>query len=430
MDIYILKSAACLTVFYLFYKLFLENENMHFFKRLYLIGILVLSFLIPLFTFTMNSDVAESISPIVLANVNGEESSSFLFSEILKSIIWTIYFIGFLFFSIRFGKNLISLILKIKRNPKLNVPSHINVLLQNKVIPHTFLKYIFLNKVNFEAKQIPDEVLLHEQTHAVQRHSIDILLIEILQIVFWFNPLIYLVKNSIKLNHEFLADQAVLTKGINPIHYQEILLLFSSNTTTPILANSINYSIIKKRFTIMKTKTSNNKIWLRSLLILPLLAILIFSFSTIEKVEINETNSLEIVTQNGATKAQINEYNKLARHYNKMDQSNMRIKKSDIERLKYLYNLMPSSQQKKVEPFPNFPPPPPVVDKTTEAMRVKLGVNDNDPNAPPPPPKASKPNKVIKGVNDNEANIPLPPKQTKEPKAPLPAKENIKTVKN
>jgi bla regulator protein BlaR1 len=172
MDIYILKSAACLTVFYLFYKLFLENENMHFFKRLYLIGILVLSFLIPLFTFTMNSDVAESISPIVLANVNGEESSSFLFSEILKSIIWTIYFIGFLFFSIRFGKNLISLILKIKRNPKLNVPSHINVLLQNKVIPHTFLKYIFLNKVNFEAKQIPDEVLLHEQTHAVQSAKI------------------------------------------------------------------------------------------------------------------------------------------------------------------------------------------------------------------------------------------------------------------
>lgn len=391
---------------------------------------LVLSFLIPLFTFSMDVDVAERISPFVLANVNVKESSSSVFSDILPTIIWTIYFIGLLFFSTRFGKNLITILLKIKRNPKIIASSHINVLLQKKVIPHTFLKYIFLNKVNFEARQIPDEVLLHEQTHAVQRHSIDILLIEILQIVFWFNPLVYLIKNSIKLNHEFLADQAVLSKGINPIHYQEILLMFSSKTTTPILANSINYSLIKKRFTVMKTKTSKNKIWLRSLLILPLLAILIFSFSTIEEVEINKTNSSEIVTQNGANKDQINEYNKLARHYNSMDQSNMRIKKSDVERLNYLYNLMPPSQQKEVEPFPNFPPPPPVVDKTTEPMRVKVGVNDKDPNAPPAPPKApkaSEPNKVIKGVNDTEANIPPPPpKPSKDSKATVPAKSTKK----
>ena len=114
MDIYILKSAACLAAFYLFYKLFLENENMHFFKRFFLIGTLALSFLIPLFTFTMDVDVIESISPFVFANVNGKESNSFLFSEILPSIIWTIYLIGVLFFSIRFGKNLITLILKIK----------------------------------------------------------------------------------------------------------------------------------------------------------------------------------------------------------------------------------------------------------------------------------------------------------------------------
>ena len=430
MDIYILKSTACLAAFYLFYKLFLENENMHFFKRFFLIGTLALSFLIPLFTFTMDVDVAESISPFVFANVNGKESNSFLFSEILPSIIWTIYLIGVLFFSIRFGKNLITLILKIKRNPKINVSSHIHVLLQKKVIPHTFLKYIFLNKVSFEARQIPDEVLLHEQTHALQRHSIDILLIEIVQIIFWFNPLIYLIKNSIKLNHEFLADQAVLSKGINPIQYQEILLMFSSKTTTPILANSINFSLIKKRFTVMKKKTSKNKIWLRSLLILPLLAILVFSFSTIEEVQINKTNSSEIVTQNEANKAQINEYNKLARHYNKMDQSNMRIKKSDVERLNYLYNLMPSSQQKEVEPFPNFPPPPPVAVKTTEPMRVKVGVNDKDPNAPPVPPKASKPNKVIKGVNDTKANIPPPPpKAVKESKAPSTTKDNIKIEK-
>ena len=412
MSIYILKSTACLTVLYLFYKFFLENEKMHFFKRFYLIGMLLLSFFIPLITFTTYGNLAESIFPIVLINNTEEESNSLLFSEILPFVVWTIYFIGILFFSIRFWKNLISIILRIKKNHKLNIQSHIHVLLQNKIIPHTFLKYIFLNKVDFESNNIPDEVLLHEQTHAVQRHSIDILIIEILQIMFWFNPLIYLVKNSIKLNHEFLADQGVLSKGINASQYQKTLLLFSTNTSTPILANSINYSIIKKRFTIMKTKTSLNKTWFKGLLVLPILAILIFGFSTKEEVKINQVNLSNVVIQEGASKDQIKRYNRLARYYNAMDQSHMKIKKSDVELLKYLYSLMSDSQLKKVESFPNFPPPqpiPPIPNKLMEPMRVEMGINDKDPNAPPPPPKAPKAIKVIKGVNDTKSNIPPPP---------------------
>ena len=412
MSIYILKSTACLTVLYLFYKFFLENEKMHFFKRFYLIGMLLLSFFIPLITFTTYGNLAESIFPIVLINNTEEESNSLLFSEILPFVVWTIYFIGILFFSIRFWKNLISIILRIKKNHKLNIQSHIHVLLQNKIIPHTFLKYIFLNKVDFESNNIPDEVLLHEQTHAVQRHSIDILIIEILQIMFWFNPLIYLVKNSIKLNHEFLADQGVLSKGINASQYQKTLLLFSTNTSTPILANSINYSIIKKGFIIMKTKTSSNKTWFKGLLVLPILAILIFGFSTKEEVKINQVNLSNVVIQEGASKDQIKRYNRLARYYNAMDQSHMKIKKSDVELLKYLYSLMSDSQLKKVESFPNFPPPPPIPpipNKLMEPMRVEMGINDKDPNAPPPPPKAPKAIKVIKGVNDTKSNIPPPP---------------------
>ena len=118
MSIYILKSTACLTVLYLFYKFFLENEKMHFFKRFYLIGMLLLSFFIPLITFTTYGNLAESIFPIVLINNTEEESNSLLFSEILPFVVWTIYFIGILFFSIRFWKNLISIILRIKKNHK------------------------------------------------------------------------------------------------------------------------------------------------------------------------------------------------------------------------------------------------------------------------------------------------------------------------
>jgi hypothetical protein len=133
---------------------------------------------------------------------------------------------------------------------------------------------------------------LHEETHAKQKHSLDVLFIEFLQVLFWFNPLMYFMKKAIKLNHEFLADREVLDHGIKPSLYQNILLEFSSNSLQPQLANSINYSSIKKRFTVMKTKKSKKSNVLRSLLLLPLLALLLYGFS--EKKFIERQSTVEI----------------------------------------------------------------------------------------------------------------------------------------
>ena len=159
----------------------------------------------------------------------------------------------------------------------------------------------------------------------------------------------------------------------------------------------------------MKTHTSKRKIWIRSFLLFPLVALLLFSFSATEEKERLDSAPIDYTIQDGATKAQVKEYNKLAKKYNDMEQSHMRIKKSDIDRLKYLYNLMSNKQRKKSEPFPNFPPPPPVVNKALKPMKVAKGVNDHGVNVPPPPPKALKSVKVVKGVNDTDVNIPPPP---------------------
>lgn len=152
-------------------------------------------------------------------------------------------------------------------------------------VPHTFFNFIFLNKNKFENNQIPPEVLLHEQTHAKQKHSLDIIFIELLQVVFWFNPLVYWLKKEVKLNHEFLADQDVINQGVDTKTYQTILLQFSSNQQELALANAINYSSIKKRFTLMKTQTPKRTKWIRSVLLLPLLALLLYSFSSTKEVE-------------------------------------------------------------------------------------------------------------------------------------------------
>lgn len=392
MLLFILKSSACLLLFLGFYKLVLEQENMHVFKRFYLLGAIATAILIPLITFTTYVEVAP-LTPNIQEGVslNTTIETSLLDDLNWSLILWSIYLIGAAVFGFRFINNLYHLEKKIRHNPKRKDQRFISVLLEDLIIPHTFFNYIFFNKQKFEAREIPKEVFWHEQTHAIQKHSIDVLLIESLRVIFWFNPLFYIYRHLIKLNHEFLADQGVLNKGIETKTYQETILAFSSNASQPILANALNYSLIKKRFTVMKTRTSKKAIWLRSVILLPLLAIMLYSFSSREIIEKEReiTDSMllndvplinqEIIQQEGATKAQIKEYNSLAKKLNYTADNNDEyvVRKKDVERLKYLYGLMTDSQKNKAEPFPNIaPPPPPAPDPPK--IRVK--------ELPPPPP--------------------------------------------
>ncbi len=416
MEIYLLKSIACLAALFAFYKLFLERENMHTLKRFYLIGILLVSFVIPFITFTEYVVAEESSISIITSDMVLETPEETLFTiENLIHLLWGIYTIGVLFFGWRFINNLSVIVQKIRKNPRLKSKNLFHVLLQAPTTPHTFFSYIFLNRKNFESKEIPQEVLDHEEVHAQELHSLDILFIELLLVVFWFNPLLYYIKRSIKLNHEFLADRAVLKDGIDVAAYQNTILAFSSSACTPSLANSINYSFIKKRFTVMNKQTSKTALWLRSLLVLPLLALLLVGFSSKETVFIEDGDSpKEEVLQKKASQKEIDEYNALARKYNAMDKSKQRILLKDVERMKYLYDKMTSAQRSAAEPFPEFPapppPPPPLPEDATPAQvkKYKKAMDNYErakktaPSPPPPPP----PSKVSKTKNLTLVKIP------------------------
>ncbi|HET8854659.1 MAG TPA: M56 family metallopeptidase [Salinimicrobium sp.] len=276
----------------IFYKLFLEKENMHLFKRFFLLFSVIISLIIPFINLTTYIEPTTLVAPISIER--GSSRSIYIEDEkiqFLPILLWSLYSLGVLFFSINFLRNLRSLILKIKNNPKLRKNGIIQVLLWEEIAPHTFWDYIFLNRQKFENHSIPPEVFRHEEAHAKQRHTIDILFIEFLQIIFWFNPLIYLIKNAVKLNHEFLADRAVLRSGADRTSYQKTLLSYSANPLSSNLANPINYSFIKKRFTVMKTTTSKKAMWTRILVILPIIAALFYGFSTKQIVEKPITDS-------------------------------------------------------------------------------------------------------------------------------------------
>ncbi|WP_282069391.1 gliding motility-associated C-terminal domain-containing protein [Olleya namhaensis] len=289
MELLLLKSSVCLLALLLFYKIALEPLSIHKFKRVYLLVAVAVAGIIPFITFVKyvqpafdkSSFIFDTSTTIPLdTNFKIVEETNYL-----PIILYSIYALGVGLFFIRFCVNLYKIVSKIRKHTKVKSSSFINVLMEQLEIPHTFFNYIFLNKNKFENKQIPAEVLLHEQTHAKQKHSIDIIIIELLQVIFWFNPLLYWLKKEVKLNHEFLADQDVINQGVDTKTYQTILLQFSSNQQELALANAINYSSIKKRFTLMKTQTPKRTKWIRSVLLLPLLALLLYSFSSTKEVE-------------------------------------------------------------------------------------------------------------------------------------------------
>ena len=145
---YLLNSGICLLVFYAFYKLFLEQENMHVYKRFYLLGIVVVSFIIPKITYTtyievaprLVSEVATNVLPINTVNEVVEPQN------VLPILLLVIYIIGLVIFGFRFLKNFTIIYLKIKRNQKIKNENSTSVLLIEDIVPHTFLNFIFFNK--------------------------------------------------------------------------------------------------------------------------------------------------------------------------------------------------------------------------------------------------------------------------------------------
>jgi hypothetical protein len=120
------------------------------------------------------------------------------------------------------------------------------VLIEEKIAPFSFWNYIFLNKSIYQTKGIESDILLHELTHVKQKHTWDILFVELFLIVFWWNPILYLYKKAIQLNHEFLADREVLAHTQVPTYQQ--LLLQNATGNALYLTSSSTFSITKNDF--------------------------------------------------------------------------------------------------------------------------------------------------------------------------------------
>lgn len=259
MIVYLLKSTLCLSALLLVYYFLFERENMPVFKRFYLLSSLIFSYLIPFVTFefqTKNTVVAvsQNLQTIILPaiEVNAEKNYS-------NTILLSIYGIVTFIFLSRFIWNLLN-IQKVKRNAEIiNFQNAKLALVDAPILPHTFGSTIFVNKQSYLNRTIETEIFTHELTHVKEKHTLDIIFVELLKTAFWFNPLLILYKHAIQLNHEFLADQKVVSSSENAALYQKLLLRQGNPHTTFYLTSNLNSFLKTKKRFIMMTKTTSTQ---------------------------------------------------------------------------------------------------------------------------------------------------------------------------
>ena len=294
--VYILKSAACLAVFYLFYKLLMSRDTFHRFNRFALLGLLVLSSLLPLVEASVNSPAAVQETMLtleqllLLADIQ-PEGESMAAATPSATVLWLraallVYLTGIVFFIARNLCSLARLGRLIRQGKREALDSYLpdrkekNVRLvvhDHDIAPFSWMHWIVIARKDLEENG--REILIHELAHIRNRHSWDLLLADLCIFVQWFNPAAWLLKQELQNIHEYEADETVLREGVNARNYQMLLIKKAVGTRLYSMANSFNHSSLKKRITMMLKEKSNPWARAKYLYILPLAALAVTAFA-------------------------------------------------------------------------------------------------------------------------------------------------------
>ena len=307
--VYILKSSLCLAAFYLFYRLLLSRETLHRFNRMALLGVLLLSAVVPLIEVSTEqpTGVGQGMLTLeewlVLSEAMPEVSSTPVEEAraVWPLVLLAVYGVGVLFF---LGRNLLSLIrlgqlLRGTRREDIHryvadAPRILLFVHERGIAPFSWMRYIVIARKDLEEDGRP--ILLHELAHIRCGHSWDLLLADLCCFVQWFNPAAWLLKQELQAVHEYEADEAVLRAGVNAREYQLLLIKKAVGTRLYSMANSLNHSKLKKRITMMQRRKSNPWARAKLLYVLPLAAVAVAAFARPEVSGVSNELSAAKVT--------------------------------------------------------------------------------------------------------------------------------------
>ena len=335
--LYLMKSVLCLALFYPFYMVLLSRETFHRFNRMALISILLASVVIPACRITteepmllsqlyqrwehwLTGQEVETATAVAYADWADVEFATMsladddtlavapafslgdFLSEHWGDLLFLIYVAGILFLIGRHIASLVRLFGLLKRGQmqRLDDGTCLYLHQQTDIAPFSWMKYIVISEADY--RENGRQIVTHEQAHISNRHSWDLLLVEVCLLAQWFNPAAWLLRQELQNIHEYEADDTVLRRGINAREYQLLIIKKAVGARLYSLANSLNHSSLKKRLTMMMKEKSHPWARLKYLYVLPLAAISMVAFAHTEAANnsngISEAKGTEVLANN------------------------------------------------------------------------------------------------------------------------------------
>lgn len=305
--IYLLKASLSMLALYAVYYSLFRNTTFHQTNRVCLLCVIVFSFIVPVISVNVPAkQTVPLVSVMTSPDINlrgaaeGGQQQTSRTTDLLPSVFIWVYLTGVLFFSYRFIRSMCTLY-KLARQASVQMHKLLHIRRTGLNKSFTFLNIIFLP----EAETDPI-VLQHEQAHVDQFHWVDLLIAEMALIVLWFNPVLRSVRNEIRLQHEFLADRAVMERGVSFEDYAQCLIKnMRVAQSTDIATSPLSSSSNKKRIVMMTKKKTPAFKFALYLLLVPTAAVLLMSFGKKQK-------TFEPVSESVASKSVIQEIPNIA----------------------------------------------------------------------------------------------------------------------
>ena len=287
---YIIEASLCVCLFQLFYILVLWKESGFKFLRIYLLSSVLFSLLLPLNTISIPNSFIISVQPVkytpainsifrqnlIEHNAVSVNPAGVHFEHETIQIPSTDYYfwlkliyIAVMFIIIsRFLLSILHIINLYRKAEKINYWRFHLVKSNMFNYSFSFFNIIFVNTAELNENEI-ESILAHENIHASQYHTVDVILIELISAVMWFNPFVWLLRRSLRQVHEYLADEGVLNIGFDRLEYQALLVNQVAESRLLSLASGFNQSQIKKRIIMMTKFKSDNRTKLKILVVVP-----------------------------------------------------------------------------------------------------------------------------------------------------------------
>ena len=285
MMLYVIKAAITLALLYSCFFIFLSKETFHRFNRCMLVGIMLVSLVMPMFHFTTSHPTTLNEEVYIVQNyIEHDTPPIIVTAQQAQGITWIqaltwIYLAGVVLMLILTLVQAISLIRFMSSGVRhTDTKGNTVILHNNDVPPFSIFRYIVMSVKDYESSR--QYILTHEQEHIRLGHTYDLLLLQGMKTLMWFNPFIWFLSRDLKAVHEYEADQAVINQGIDAKSYQQLLVMKVVGNRLQPFTNNLNHGSLKKRIVMMYQKPSNRWLMLKALCAIPVAALTINAFAT------------------------------------------------------------------------------------------------------------------------------------------------------